>query len=232
MRLPGVIVAILAAVALLSGCRPKPTAAPVALGSGKSSVAADDQGIHFLGKGGVEIVVVSWGEIRSVSAVRWPRPDGSNFLDVYIDHFSGVDFTFTDVEDGYDQVMAAMEQHLVGFTRARVEAAPPPVPEKLGWVDAWKRDERVQPFQLSPLKVDNRAPTEEERALMRSAHQASIDSCERILGRPLDASELACIHTEFKNGEIAGGISPPLSEKLVSRQAQKNAEILRRKSGK
>jgi hypothetical protein len=31
--------------------------------------------------------------------------DGTSFLEVYVDHYSGVDFRFRDVEDGYDQVM-------------------------------------------------------------------------------------------------------------------------------
>jgi hypothetical protein len=71
-------------------------------------------------------------------------------------------------------------------------------------------------------KGETRAPTEEERIQIQAARQAGITSCESMLGRKLEASEVECIHVEFKNGMVTGSVGPPLSDTLkrVSRQAQ------------
>jgi hypothetical protein len=82
----------------------------------------------------------------------------------------------------------------------------------------WKRDEVVQPFQLRPSMVDSRDPTPEERVQMQAAHQASIDTCEKVLGRRLEAEEIACVRTAFENGRIVGSVAAPLCQLLVERQ--------------
>jgi hypothetical protein len=180
------------------------------------AIAADHVGIHFL-RSGRDDIVVDWGEIASVDAARCDSTDGYSFLEIYIDHISGVDFRFQDVEAGYEQVMATMEQHLIGFSRAKAEAATT-WEQKLGMPPVWERDEAIQPFQLRPPVIDPRAPTPEERAQMEAANRASIATCERILSRPLKPDEIACVHTGFENGRIVGSIAAPLCHLLVERQ--------------
>jgi hypothetical protein len=179
-------------------------------------IAADDVGIHFL-RSGRNDIVVDWGEIESVDAARCDSTDGSTFLEVYVNHISGVDFRFHDVEAGYEQVMASMERHLIGFSRAKAEAAET-WDKKLDSPPVWKRDEVIQPFELRPPVIDPREPTPEERVQMEAAHKASIATCEKILGRPLGADELACVQTGFENGRITGNIAAPLAQLLVERQ--------------
>ncbi len=191
---------------------------PTNAATGKAGVAADETGIHFLGA--PEDILLEWDEIASVHAARFKGADGTSYLEIFVDHFTGVDFRFQDAEEGYDQVLAAMEQHLIGFQRARVEAVVPF--EKAGdMAEIWKRDEAIQPFRLRPQKVDNREPSPEERLQMESAHKASIATCERILGRALSADELQCISTRFENGRITGGITSPLRDRIVRREAEK-----------
>jgi hypothetical protein len=182
------------------------------------AIAADDVGIHFL-RSGRDDIVVDWGEIASVDAARCDSTDGSTFLEVYIDHISGVDFRFHDVEVGYARVMASMEQHLIGFSRATAEAAET-WDKKLDSPPVWKRDEAIQPFELRAPVIDPREPTPQERVQMEAAHKASIATCEKILGRPLDAKEVACVQTGFENGRITGNIAPPLAQRLVDRQSR------------
>jgi hypothetical protein len=113
--------------------------------------------------------------------------------------------------------MAAMEQHLIGFSRARTEAVGTFEREK-DIPAVWRRDETIQPFELHPLPVTSRGPTPEEVVQMEAAHQATIASCERSLGRALTVDERACVHVEFRNGQITGSIAFPLSEILIERQ--------------
>ncbi len=42
-------------------------------------------------------------------------PDGTPYIEVFVDHISGVDFRFHSVEVGYEQTTAEMEMYLVGF---------------------------------------------------------------------------------------------------------------------
>jgi hypothetical protein len=114
--------------------------------------------------------------------------------------------------------MAEMEKHLFGFRRARLEAVRTFEEEGQTIPVIWKRDEAIQPFQLRPPVVEPRDPTPQERAQMEAAHQASIATCERILGRPLEPAELACVQTGFENGRIDGSIAAPLCHLLVNRQ--------------
>jgi hypothetical protein len=181
------------------------------------SISADDVGIHFLGSSRNDIIV-HWGEIAEVCALRDTYADGTPFIEVYIDHFSGVDFRFHSVEAGYEQTTAEMEKRLIGFRRAALEAVRTFEEEGETIPVVWKRDEALQPFQLQPLKVDTREPTSEERAQMERAHQASITTCEKILGRSLTSDELACINTGFENGRIVGNIAPPLCDLLLKHQ--------------
>ena len=182
----------------------------------RPAIAADDVGIHFL-RSGRDGIVVYWGEIASVDAACCHSSDGSTFLEIYIDHISGVDIRFHNVESGYEQVMASMEEHLIGFSRAKAEGAGT-WEQKLDTPPVWERDEAIQPFVLRPPVIDPRDPTPQERARMQAAHQASIVTCEKILGRPLDPAELACVQTGFENGRIVGSIAPPLCHLLVQRQ--------------
>ena len=177
------------------------------------SITADDRGIHFV-RVRDEDIVVSWGEIGSIDAAKCESPDGTTYIEIYVNHLSGVDFGFHSTETGYADVLASMERHLIGFKTSDVEAAKT-WGEKLGRPPIWKRDEQVQPFQLEPLVVDTRPPTEAERQQMTEAHRASVVTCERILGRPLQPHELACVHTGFENARIVGRIASPLSELLV-----------------
>jgi hypothetical protein len=186
---------------------------------------ADDDGVHFEG-GDDEDIVVYWGEIESVWAVRWQPAEGNSLLEISLNHITGVDFNFVDVEGGYAEVMAAMEKHLAGFSREAAESAP--IFEKEQDIRVvWKRDPISQPFELHPLPVTNRPPTEQEASMVKAAHKASIATCEKLLGRALTADEKCCIYTGFENGRIAGNIAPPLSEMLQKRQAELNELSLR-----
>lgn len=168
------------------------------------SISADDVGIHFL-RTSRDDVIVDWGEIAEVCALRDNYADGTPFIEVFIDHISGVDFRFHSVEAGYEQTTAEMEKHLIGFRRAALEAVRTFEEEGQTIPVIWKRDEALQPFQLRPLKMER-------------AHLASIATCEKILGRSLTADELACIKTGFENGRIVGNIASPLCHLLVKHQ--------------
>lgn len=178
---------------------------------------ADDVGIHLPAVN--EYVVVDWGEIAQVDALREKYQDGAVFIDVMIVHISGVDFHFHSVDGGYEQTTAEMEKHLMGFRRDRLEAVPTFEDAGETIPVVWKRDEALQPFQLRPPIIDPRDPTPQERVQMEAAHKASIATCEKILGRPLGADELACVQTGFENGRITGNIAPPLAQLLVERQS-------------
>jgi hypothetical protein len=180
------------------------------------TIFADDVGIHLPVVDGH--VVVDWGEIAQVCAVREKYADGTPFIEVFVDHVSGVDFRFHSVDRGYEQTTAEMEKHLTGFRRAGLEAVRTFDEDEQAIPVVWKRDEAVQPFQLRPQLIDPRDPTPQERARMEAAHQASIATCEKVLGRPLTPAELACVQTGFENGRIVGCIAPPLCHLLVERQ--------------
>ncbi len=183
----------------------------------RPAIYADDMGIHFL-RSGRDDVIVDWGEIAEVCALRENYEDGTPFIEVFIDHISGVDFRFHSVELGYQQTTVEMEKHLIGFRRAALESVRTFEEEGQTIPVIWKRDEGLQPFELRPLKVDPREPTPEERAQMERAHLASIATCEKILGRSLTADELACVETGFENGRIVGSIASPLCHLLVKHQ--------------
>ena len=85
-------------------------------------ISADEVGIHFRGSGSRDIVI-HWGEIASVDADRCDSTDGSTYLEIYLNHVSGVDFRFGDDHNEYAEVMLAMEKHLRGFSRNHAEAA-------------------------------------------------------------------------------------------------------------
>jgi hypothetical protein len=178
---------------------------------------ADHAGIHLPAVDGY--VVVDWGEIDQVCALRETYADGTPFIEVFIDHISGVDFRLHSVSRGFEQTTAEMEKHLIGFRRASLEAVG--TLEEAGETlpVVWKRDEAIQPFELRPPVTDPRDPTPQERVQMEAAHKASIATCEKILGRPLGADELACVQTGFENGRITGNIAPPLAQLLVERQS-------------
>jgi hypothetical protein len=182
----------------------------------KPRITADDAGIHFHGSGRKDIVL-HWGEIASVDAARCEATDGSTFLEIYVDHISGVDFRFDDVEDGYAQVMLAMEKHLNGFSRAEAEAART-WDQKQDAAVVWKRDESVQPFEIHPPEIDTRAPSDEELKQMDSGRQACVAACERKLGRHLTPAEIGCIYVGFENGRIVGNIRKPLCDLLLERE--------------
>ncbi len=180
------------------------------------AIAADDTGIHFLEDDGREITVVGWGEIVAIYSVWDEMADGQRFLAIYVDHFTGVDFEFDNHETGYEQVMMLMEQQLIGFSRARAEVAGSWEQEPH---EVWRRDLSIQPLQPLPLPEPvSREPTQEELRLMESARLATIETCERVLGRPLTAAELLCVDVRWANGEIAGDIGSPLSDALLRRQ--------------
>lgn len=187
-------------------------------------VFADSVGIHWLGHR--RDIVVDWGEIESVDASRCNSADGSTFIEVCVNHFSGVDFSFHDSEPGYGQVVAMMEVHLLGFSRVKLEAAGT-WEQQLDAPPVWRRDKTIQPFRLRPPEVDTREPTPEEIIQMQAAHQASIATCEKLLGRALNETELECVHTGFKNGRIVGDLSQPLADEIVKGQA----ELLNRRAG-
>ena len=184
-------------------------------------IFADDVGIHLPAVDGY--VVVDWGEIAQVCGLREQYADGRPFINVFVDHISGVDFRFHSVDGGYEQTMALMEKHLIGFRRAGLEAVRTFEEEGQTIPVVWKRDESAQPFQLRAPVIDRRDPNPQERAQIEAAHQASIATCEKALGRPLKPAELACVQTGFENGRIVGGIAPPLCHLLVQREGTGNA---------
>jgi hypothetical protein len=181
------------------------------------TIAADDVGIHFLH--GAPDIIVEWGEIAQICALRQTYTDGTPYIEVFVDHFSGVDFRFHSVEVGYSQTTAEMERHLLGFKRATLEAVG--TFEEIGETIpvVWKRDEAIQPFQFRPQVIDPRQPTLEERNQMEAAHRASIATCEKILGRSLRPDELTCVETRFENARIVGNIRAPLCNLLIKRQS-------------
>jgi hypothetical protein len=182
----------------------------------RATIAADELGIHLLH--GDNDVVVHWGEIAEVHGLRQKYVDGTEFIEVFVDHISGVDFGFLSMEVGYDQTTTEMERYLFGFRRSTLNAVGTLDDEGEDIPIVWKRDESVQPFQLQPPVIDPRGPNSEERARMSTAHQASIATCERILRRPLLTHELACVQTTFENGRIVGSIAAPLCNLLVEHQ--------------
>jgi hypothetical protein len=179
-------------------------------------IAADIVGVHFLH--GERDIVVDWGEIAQVSAVRQEYADGRRFIEVFVDHISGVDFRFLSIDKGFEQTVATMERYLIGFMRSALEAVPMLDEENQTIPVVWKRDESIQPFQLCPPVIDPRGPTPEERVQMEAAYHASIATCERALGRPLEAGEIECVQTSFENGRIVGRIAPPLCDLLLNRR--------------
>jgi hypothetical protein len=72
--------------------------------------------------------------------------------------------------------------------------------------------------KLTPEQIEQQA----------AAHQASILTCERLLGRKLTDLELNCVKDEYKDGELRGWITAPLSETLKRRQDELNAAQLKR----
>jgi hypothetical protein len=122
---------------------------------GRPDLAADETGIHFLRSAceGRGHPMVYWGEIDQVCSLRWKQADGTTFLEIYLDHYSGVDFRFQNGDSGYEQVMAEMEKHLLGFLQARVEAVGTWDEEQDLPVVVWRRDEAVQSFELRPPSV-------------------------------------------------------------------------------
>lgn len=180
------------------------------------SMFADGVGIHLPAVR--NYVVVNWGEIAQICALREKYANETPYIEVFVDHISGVDFRFHSVEAGYEQTTAEMEKHLIGFRRAALEAVRTFEEEGQTIPVVWKRDEAIQPFQLQPPVVDPRDPTPQERVQMEAAHKASIATCEKILGRPLSPKEAVCVQTAFENGRITGNIAPPLANLLVERQ--------------
>lgn len=77
------------------------------------TIAADGVGIHFLRTG--RDITVHWGEIEAICALREEPPEGTAYLRFFVDVFAGVDFQFTNADAGYEQVMAEMAKHLMGF---------------------------------------------------------------------------------------------------------------------
>lgn len=185
--------------------------------SARPTIAADNAGIHFFA--GDEDILVAWGEIASACASRWSY-EGKTYTTVFIDHFTGVDFRFQSGEEGYEQTIAEMEKHLVGFKRVQLEAVRISGEGGEEIKNVWVRDEAVQPFQMQPEVIDPRDPTPEEVAQMEAARRASMASSENLLGRPLSPEEVACIQVWFENGRIMGNTAPPLSDLLIERVNQ------------
>jgi len=133
------------------------------------SIAADDVGIYFPGSG--SDITVHWGEIEKICAL-WEEPaNGTAYLRFFVDHFSGVDFQFTNVDTGYEQVMAEMEKQLTGFSRVRAESvgrweAGQDIPA------VWQRDVVAQPFQFQPPPVVP-SPSSPEAAIVVKVWEAA-----------------------------------------------------------
>lgn len=184
----------------------------------RSAIVADEVGIHFFV--GDEDILIAWGEVASVSASRWPY-EGNIHTRVFVDHYTGVDFRFHSGEVGYEQTTAQMEKRLIGFSRAQLEAVDVSGEDGEHIHDVWVRDETVQPFELQPEVVDPRDPTPQERADIEAARHASIASAERLLERPLQPEEVACIRVWFENGRIMGSTAQPLAQLLIERHNAK-----------
>ncbi len=136
------------------------------------TIAADGVGIHFLRTG--RDITVHWGEIEAIHALREEPPEGIAYLRFFVDVYAGVDFQFTNADAGYEQVMAEMAKHLMGFSRVRAESVgswktDDDIPE------VWRRDVSIQPFALRPPPVIP-APSSPEAAHVRKVWEA--------LGRP------------------------------------------------
>ena len=136
-------------------------------------IAADGVGIHFFLASGRDITV-HWGEIESICAWRTETPEGTEYLRFFADVFAGVDFQFTNADAGYEQVMAEMAKHLMGFSRVRAESVGSWKTEDDIPV-VWRRDVSIQPFELRPPPVIP-APSSPEAAHVRKVWEA--------LGRP------------------------------------------------
>jgi hypothetical protein len=134
-----------------------------------------------------------------------------------VDHFSGVDFRFSNAEKGYERVMTAMEKHLSGFSRARAEAVGT-WEEEQDLPVVWRRDLVAQPFESRLPREDPRGSKHVETHAMECLRNATIAVCEMRLGRQIEAGELRCIHTDVKDGTIQVNITDPLSETLARRQ--------------
>jgi hypothetical protein len=184
--------------------------------SNKNTLFADDVGIHFQGVRNKDIVVV-WGEIAQICAVRMRYADNTPFIQIHVDHISGVDFRFQDSEAGYEQVMREMEKHLIGFTRSALEAVGS-LEVEADIPIVWKREESLQPFQVQQMVIDPRDPTPEESIQMDAARRATIETCEKKLGRPLNSEERECVCIGFENGRIVGHVKPPLCNLLIEHQ--------------
>jgi hypothetical protein len=182
-------------------------------------IAADDIGIRFLAiaSRGPDYPGVEWGEIHQVCALRNQIENVPPWLEIYVDHFSGVDFRFTSAEKGYEQVMTAMEQHLSGFSRARAEAVGT-WEEEQDLPVVWRRDLVAQPFESRLPQKGPRGPKHVETHAMECLRNATIAVCEMRLGRQIEAGELRCIHTDVKDGTIQANIAEPLSKTLTRRQ--------------
>ena len=188
-------------------------------------MAADDIGIRFMaiGSGWGDYPGVEWGEIHQVCALWNKSRDNPPWLEIYVDHFSGVDFRFSSVGKGYDQVMKAIEEHLVGFSRARAEAVGS-WEEEQDLPVVWRRDLVAQPFELRLPQVDPRDPTPVEPHVIECVRNATIGICAMCLGRELEAEELHCIQANLIEGRIRGSITCPLSETLTRSQDQLNGK--------
>jgi hypothetical protein len=173
-------------------------------------IFADDAGIHF--EGSTREIIVHWGEIAAICAVKETSNEGEPFLEIYVDHMSGVDFRFHSVDEGYAQVLAEMEKHLIGFSRERLETVRTIEEMNYDIPAVWTRDENVQPFELHEEPIVRRDPTEAEAEQIVRARAAAIETCERILGRTLTEAERAFVHVDFKNGKIVGNIYGLLAE--------------------
>ena len=68
---------------------------------------------------GETTLLLTGGRSKASTRLVADSADGSTFLEVYINHLSGVDFRFHDVEVGYNRWWASMEQHLIGFSPPR-----------------------------------------------------------------------------------------------------------------
>jgi hypothetical protein len=161
------------------------------------------------------------GEIEGICAL-WNRAEADRpWLEIYVDHFSGVDFRFSNACKGYEQVMTAMEVRLLGFSRDRAEAVGSWEEEQRLPV-VWRRDLVAQPFESRLPEADPRDPTPVELHVRESVRNVTIAICALRLGRELEADELRCVHTDLKDGKIQGAIAYPLSETLTRRQTELN----------
>src|SRR5688572_17998077 len=63
-------------------------------------------------------------------------------------------------------------------------------------------------------------PTPPQTEEGKAAYKASVDTCERLLGRKLTQEELDCVVVEERDGRIHGRIQAPLSKSLQRRQKE------------